>query len=233
MRVVVTRPQADAERTAQAAEARGHEVLLAPLMRVEPLAADLSGDWAGVIVTSGNALAAIEGQPQTQALKTLPLFAVGRRSAAAAQGFASVHSAGGDVRDLVALIAREHRGGTLLYLTGEERTADLVGELARAGIRVEMRIVYRAVSAPFPPILVAALEAGDVDAVLHYSRRSAETFLQGARDAGILEAALAVVHASLSPQVAEPLRAAGVTDMRIASRPEEVAILRLLDRPNG
>lgn len=231
MRVVVTRPQADAERTAQALEARGHDVLLVPLMRVEPLAADLSGAWAGVIVTSGNALAGIEGRPES--LKALPLFAVGRRSAAAAQGFASVHSADGDVRDLVALIAREHRGGTLLYLAGEERAADLVGELARIGVRAEMRVVYRAVSAPFPSILVAALEAGDVDAVLHYSRRSAENYLQGAREAGTLEAALAVTHACLSPQVAEPLRAVGVTDVRIASRPDEVAILGLLDPTNG
>ena len=233
MRVVVTRPQADGERTAQAFEARGHDVLLAPLMRVETLAADLSGEWAGVIVTSGNALAAIEGQPQSGPLKTLPLFAVGRRSAAAAQGFGEVHSADGDVRDLVALVAREHRGGTLLYLAGEDRAADLVGELARAGHRAEMRTVYRAVSAPFSPILVAALEAGDVDAVLHYSRRSAENYLHGARDAGILEAALAIAHACLSPQVAEPLRAAGVTDVRIASRPDEVAILGLLDPANG
>jgi uroporphyrinogen-III synthase len=233
MRVVVTRPQADGERTAQAFEARGHDVLLAPLMRVETLAADLSGEWAGVIVTSGNALAAIEGQPQAESLRTLPLFAVGRRSAAAARGFAAVHSADGDVRDLVALIAREHRGDTLLYLAGEDRAADLVGELARAGIRAEMRIVYRAATERFPPILIAALEAGDVDAVLHYSRRSAEYYLQGAHDAGILEAALAVTHACLSPQVAEPLRAAGVTDVRIASRPEEAAMLGLLDGQNG
>ncbi len=35
MRVVVTRPQADGARTAAALEARGHEVLLAPLMQVE------------------------------------------------------------------------------------------------------------------------------------------------------------------------------------------------------
>ena len=44
MRVVVTRPQADGERTAAALEALGHEVLVAPLMRVEPVAADLAGD---------------------------------------------------------------------------------------------------------------------------------------------------------------------------------------------
>ncbi len=49
MRVVVTRPQADGARTAAALEARGHEVLLAPLLQVEGVAADLSGAWGGVI----------------------------------------------------------------------------------------------------------------------------------------------------------------------------------------
>ena len=44
---LVTRPQADSERTAAALRARGHEVLVAPLLRVEPVAADLSGGWGG------------------------------------------------------------------------------------------------------------------------------------------------------------------------------------------
>ena len=48
MRVVVTRPQADGERTAAALRARGHEVLVAPLMKVEAVAADLSGKWGAV-----------------------------------------------------------------------------------------------------------------------------------------------------------------------------------------
>jgi uroporphyrinogen-III synthase len=233
MRVVVTRPQSDGARTAQALEARGHDVLLAPLMRVEPLAADVSGDWAGVIVTSANALIAIADRAEAQALKRLPLFAVGDRTAAAAHGFAAVHSAAGGVHDLLALIRREHGGGMLLYLAGEDRAADLVAELARAGIRAEMRVVYRAATAPFPLLLVTALEAGDVDAVLHYSRRSAENYLEGAREAGILESALAVTHACLSPQIAAPLRAAGATQVRVAIRPDEAALIDLLDLPVG
>ena len=59
MRLVVTRPQADSERTATALRARGHEVLVAPLMQVEPVAADLAGGWAAVIITSANAPGAI------------------------------------------------------------------------------------------------------------------------------------------------------------------------------
>ena len=46
MRVVVTRPRVDAERTAAVLRARGHEVLMAPLMHMEPIAADLDGEWS-------------------------------------------------------------------------------------------------------------------------------------------------------------------------------------------
>ena len=60
MRLVVTRPQADGERTAAALRACSHEVLLAPLMRVEPVEIDLSGTWGAVIVTSANAPLAIQ-----------------------------------------------------------------------------------------------------------------------------------------------------------------------------
>ena len=162
MRLVVTRPQADGERTAAALRARGHEVLVAPLMRVEPVAADLSGGWGGVIITSANAPGAIAGHPACEALLKLPLFAVGRRSAEAARqaGFTDVTSAGGDVRDLVRLIAERRADATapLLYLAGEDRAADLVGELAVHGIAAEMAVVYRAVTAPFPPELIAALQ---------------------------------------------------------------------------
>src|SRR5689334_8907043 len=131
MLIAVTRPQADGERTAQALRARGHDVLLAPLMRVEEVEADLSGDWSAVVVTSANALPALAQHPEW---RRLPLFTVGRRSAAAASGFAQVHAADGDVHDLVRLIVARHTGGRLLYLAGEDRAADLVSGLVEHGI---------------------------------------------------------------------------------------------------
>src|SRR5215475_10766228 len=100
MRVVVTRPQADAERTAAVLRARGHEVLVTPLMRVEPIAANLDGRWSALAITSANAPAAITGNPARHTLVKLPLLAVGGRSAEAARvvGFVDVTSADGDVR---------------------------------------------------------------------------------------------------------------------------------------
>jgi uroporphyrinogen-III synthase len=238
MRVVVTRPHPQGERTAAALAARGHDVWEVPLMRIEPIEADLSGAWGAVVITSANAPGAISGNLAFAMLLTLPVYAVGRRSAQAAQeaGFGNVTSAGGDVRDLVQLVRERHADASapLLYLAGENRAADLAAELAAHGVAVEMRVVYRAVTAPFPDELVAALEAGgDVQAVLHFSRRSAENYVAGARAAGVAEQAMDVRHYCLSAQVAEPLRTAGAARVAIAPRPEEAALIELLPLTPG
>jgi len=231
MRVAVTRPQADGERSARALRAHGHDVLLAPLMRVEPVAADLGGDWSGIVVTSANAPGALAGNPARDRLLALKVFAVGERSAQAARaaGFAEVEAAGGDVHDLVQLVAEQHRGAApLLYLAGEDRAADLVGELARHRIASALRVVYRAVIAPLPPALIAALRDRSLGAVLHYSKRSAENFIAGARTAQVEGAALTVRHLCLSSQVAAPLTAAGAARVAVAAHPDEAALIELL-----
>jgi uroporphyrinogen-III synthase len=233
MRIVVTRPQADGERTAAVLRARGHDVLVAPLLQVELVATDFSGGWGGVIITSANAPGAIAGHPAREKLIKLPLYAVGQRSADAARaaGFTNVTSAGGDVRDLVRVITarRADAAAPLLYLAGEDRAADLVAELVACGIAVEMAVVYRAVSAPFPPALTAALKVGEVDAVLHFSSRSADNYLTGAAQAGVAKQALTVRHLCLSAQIAKSLAQAGAINVAIAKRPDEGALLTLLE----
>lgn len=235
MRVVVTRPEPDGKRTASALRALGHEVLIAPLMKVQSVSADLSGHWGAIIITSANAANAIAENAAKTTLIKLPLFAVGQRSAEAAQeaGFTNVTSAGGDVRDLVRALsaARPDAKDPLLYLAGEERAADLVGALSARGIAAEMRIVYRAITAPYSPALTEALKAGEVDVVLHFSRRSAENYAAGARQAGIAGPALAVRHFCLSAQAAEPLAGAG--QVTIAARPDEAALIALLRAPTA
>jgi uroporphyrinogen-III synthase len=235
MRLAVTRPLADSERTADALRARGHEVLVAPLMRVEPITADLSGGWGALIITSANAAGAIADNPARAGLVTRPLFAVGRRSAdtARAAGFVDIASAGGDVRDLVRLVVggRADAKAPLLYLAGEERAVDLVSELTARGLAVEMRIVYRAVTTPFPSELIDALKAGEIDAVLHFSRRSAENYVSGAAQAGIAGPALGPRHFCLSAQIAEPLAAAGASHITVARHANETAMIELADKP--
>ncbi len=238
MRLLLTRPEADAARTRATLEARGHEVLVAPVLRIEPVAAAFGrGPWTALVMTSANAARAIAGHPQFRDIENLPVFAVGRRTAAAAReaGFAAVTSADGDVDALEALAARlAGTGARLLHLAGEDRAGDLSGALARHGIMVETAAIYRAVSAQsLGGEAERALAAGRIDAVLHYSPRSAAAFVACAERAGHIPAARDVIHCCLSAAVAAPLAAAGAPRMRIAARPDEAALIDLLDADRG
>src|SRR6478752_3263974 len=115
MRLLVTRPEPDAGRTAATLRARGHVVLVLPLLRIEPMeqAAIDPGPFGALLVTSANAAAAVAQHARFAELRTLPVFAVGDRSAEAmrAVGFADVASAQGDVKDLASLVAARRKPG--------------------------------------------------------------------------------------------------------------------------
>jgi uroporphyrinogen-III synthase len=234
VRVLVTRPEPDAERTAQKLRARGCEVLLAPVLRVELLErADLgAGPWDAVAMTSANAAQAIEQHLRRAELVKMPALTVGRRTADAARavGFADVASASGNERALAQLIGMRFGGGNkILYLAGEDRAGDLAAAVAPKGIRVETIVIYRAVAAACLESPIAdALKAGTVDAVMHFSRRSAAVYLDCARAAGVLDNALQPFHYCLSQAVAEPLTAAGAGQFAVAKSPEENALLDLV-----
>jgi uroporphyrinogen-III synthase len=232
MRLLVTRPEPDGARTAAELRARGHDVLLAPMLRVEarPEAELGAGPWAAILLTSANGARAITAHPRFAELMPLPVLAVGEATAAAARdaGFARVASAGGDGADLVRLAAQQMAGAAapLLYLSGEERARDLAGELGARGFKVETAVVYRTAKADaFPDAARDALSAGQVDGVLHFSRRSVEGYLQCARN---LPDALKPAHFCLSERAAEPLRAAGAIAVKVPERPDEHSLLALV-----
>ena len=65
-----------------------------------------------------------------------------------------------------------------------------------------------------------------IDGVLHFSRRSVESYLDCGRD--ISGPALTPVHYCLSARAAEPLRFAGAGRVEVASRPDEASLLALV-----
>lgn len=233
MRILLTRPEPEALRTAETLRAAGHTVTVAPLMRTEAVAADIAGRFAAVLMTSANAARMVAAHPRAAELTGLPVFAVGARSAQAARaaGFRDVISADGALPDLVRLVAARFAGSgeRLLYLGGEDRAGDLAGDLGAHGIAVETAVIYRAVAAEtLPPQAALAIAAGEIDAALHYSRRSAAILLLLAERAGVLNGVLNLAHYCLSAEVARPLREAGAGLIRTAATPAEDALLELL-----
>jgi uroporphyrinogen-III synthase len=117
VRLLLTRPEPDGARTAAALRARGHDVALAPLLRMEPIACDIPDKaYGAVVMTSANAARAVATHPRRDALMALPAFTVGGRSAQAARdaGFGDVRSADGDKADLGALLRAQWRNYMLV-----------------------------------------------------------------------------------------------------------------------
>lgn len=235
MRLLVTRPEPDCERTAALLRRRGHEVLQQALLRIEPVVdAEFGrGPWAAVLFTSANAVRVVAAHRRFNELAGLPAYTVGERTraAAAAAGFAPVMSADGDMEALVRLIATRPpaAGLPLLYCAGEDLAGDLAGVLQARGLRVETACVYRAtVVADLAPQVRDAFAGHAIDAVLHYSARTAGAFVSAATAAGIRDLSMQARHLCLSAQVAAPLAAAGAAAIDIASEPNEQALFALI-----
>ena len=241
MAILVTRPHPDGEATAASLRARGFDVLLAPMLRFEPVAFDDDEDmrYGAVIVTSANALRGIERQLKDGQWLKLPLFAVGEHTAAAARniGFEAVIPAKGgadSLRDLVLASVKAKalkKASPLLYLAGADLARDLAGELGERGFTVVTQTTYRMVPlSSLPRETSDAFAANRIEAVLHYSRRSARAFLESVRAAGVEISALAIPHCCISAAVASVVRDAGATRVMAAASPDENALFELLDR---
>jgi uroporphyrinogen-III synthase len=241
MAVLVTRPHPDDEATAAALRARGFEVLQAPMLRFEPMPFqdDADAHYGAVVVTSANALRAVAAHLADSRLLKLPLFAVGEHTAAAARdaGFGQVMAAKGDaaaLRDLVLRCVKSKqlkKASTLLYLAGADLARDLAGELGEKGFTVVTHTTYRMIPASSLPREVCdAFVANRIEAVLHYSRRSARAFLDAARSGGVEISALALPQCCISAAVAAVLRDAGATQVTAPAQADENALFETMSR---
>ncbi|MCJ2083051.1 uroporphyrinogen-III synthase [Methylobacterium sp. J-090] len=231
MRIWVARPEPGATRTGRRLVTLGHAPLVAPVLTIRPTGAALpAGIFAGLLLTSANGVVALTAADRVR-FAGIPVFAVGARTSALARraGLEAVWDAGGDAAQLSALVrAVLPAGSPLVHVAGAEGKAEPAASLRSAGYPVTTVIAYAAVpELGLPPAVAAALAArpAALDAVLHYSRRSAETAQLLALRAGRSGAFGALKHYCLSSDVAAPLLAAGIDACFVAERPDEESLL--------
>lgn len=236
MRVLVTRPEKEGRATAARLAALGHEARLEPLtaiVAVEHPALPAAETLQAVTATSLNAVEVLVGRDDLAALRDLPFFAVGERTARAAReaGFTDVRSADGDRRDLVAAItaALDPASGAILWLVGHDRAGDLVADLAPAGFRVEAVEVYRAEPvARLSETTRQAIAAGEIDAGMVFSPRSGAILLEKLAECGFSPGSLRFPVHVISEATARPFREAGWREVVVASSPNTDAMLATL-----
>ena len=233
MRVLITRPQPDAARTAARLAELGHEALVEPLLMVEPVAVEKipPGPFAALAATSANAMRVAGNTAALNALRALPVHAVGTHTAGAAReaGFTNVIDAAGDTESLAQNLARHLQSpARVLHLAGEKRAKELGPLLALHGVEVVVLELYRMRRADRIRSSVELFAAGKIDAVLHFSPRSAATFVALAEQEGLAEAARRPRHLCLSQAVAAEIMPLGIA-AEIAEAPNEAALLALLN----
>jgi uroporphyrinogen-III synthase len=184
MRFLITRPKPDADALAKQLQALGHTSWLSPVMEVichETQAPDAK-ECSGLVITSRNALRCLEHHNSLAPFHDLPLFAVGKSSAAAAKrrGFTNIYQAAGRGETLPPLIAEYLNADScapLYYPGGKQKAFDLTPVLQEMGFELVEQIVYETkIVTTLTPEVIEALKSSGIDGVLLLSPRTAELF---------------------------------------------------------
>ncbi|MDJ0894391.1 MAG: uroporphyrinogen-III synthase [Alphaproteobacteria bacterium] len=234
--ILVTRPQHDAQRLAEALAQRGYHALLAPVMEIvfeaeQPARfhEDLSVAQALVLTSANGARASAKlGAPPH-----LTVFAVGDATAETARGlgFADVHSAAGDVTDLARLIAAqcapEH--GCLVHAAGSATAGDLMRSLAAHDLELRRHVIYRSrLVERLEENAIRALAAHQVAGAVFFSPRTARAFMRLADQAQALSPLGVMTALCLSPAVEESVGPTHWGRVLTASTPNQAALLSML-----
>ena len=237
MRLLITRPTANAVPLAEKLAAQGHDVLMSPVIEIYPTDKALpetADAYAALALTSANGAHALAAKADAsgshKAWLDLPAFAVGPQTAAAlkAYGWQDIYEGTGDVDGLAALIADRlpDTAKPVLHVAGRDRAGNLQAALAGENIVCDLAMLYEAEAADaLSPAAIAALEDRQepVEGVLVYSQRSAKLFIALS---GALAMAQKPVAYCLSPAIAEIMQSAGFATQTAASA-DEAAMLTL------
>jgi uroporphyrinogen-III synthase len=233
MRVLLTRPLEDAVPFAQMLAARGHDAVIAPLLEIRFAdGAEISlDDVQAILATSANG---VRATARRTARRDVPVFAVGPQTAEEARraGFATVRNAEGDGAALARATVQwaSPQNGALLHAAGGEAPKFLAGELEKSGFTIRREILYQAVAAnALPDAALSALKNDTLDAVMHFSPRSARLFCELTAEAGLVQDCKKIRALCISKATADAAAAIAFGQICIAQTPSQTAMLALLE----
>jgi uroporphyrinogen-III synthase len=232
MRMLITRPEPEAQATRERLAALEIEADIAPLMSRQTLHAHLPPPqgFAALALTSTNALRSLSELAPLEPVLDKPVFAVGDRTAHEARqlGFTKVTAAQGTLDSLATAIALARLDGPVLYPAAKHLSGDLAQALTPHGLMVVTVPVYEMVAeAHLPEAICRDLATDGFDAILFYSRRTAEIFCALAAPAIAEPQRRNLPVICLSENVAAPLLEHHFTRVLLADHPSEEAMMTL------
>lgn len=245
VRVLITRPEPGATRTADRVRSLGHEPVLLPLTRTVGRQGGflrLETREAGAFAaTSGAAIRHWREAGIAQNRLGLPLYAVGTATGEAATqaGFSAVHPGSADAAALASKIVADYRAGRLsvtqsrplVYLAGATRKKDFEAGLAAASVPFETVEIYEIEKISHSTdFLTDTFVNESVDAVLFYSAMAASRFFDAMSGGKFDKTLNNIYYICMGPSVLAAIPEPFTARSAVAEQPDEPSLLALLGR---
>ncbi|MBY0500853.1 MAG: uroporphyrinogen-III synthase [Alphaproteobacteria bacterium] len=230
-RVLLTRPLIDAYPLAKILERKGIQYYLYPLFQPRFLPLLPIEDPQAVIITSKNALRAIE---KYNKFKKLPLYAIGDETAQLARdmGFFHVVNASGTSKDLIKLILNTARPseGIFWHLSGTIIHENIVEILQAHGFKAERRIVYYTEEVNTLPLsLQTHLKNHEISHVIFFSPHTVTLFVKVLKKYTLEKSACHMRALCLSKNVASKASELQWKEKWISSKPTAQSLMEYFD----
>lgn len=242
LHVLVTRPQPDADKLAALIEEKGFTASVAPMMDIiflenvdETINRALAKQPQLFVITSANGARALA---KASSRRDVPIVTVGDATAALAKrlGFVRVLSAqsGGKANvDILAQFIRSQfnavDGRHIIHLCGS-KAVPLGQHLVHDGFMVEAITLYAVDRVrSFPHSVESALKARHIKAVLFFSSRTAEFFIELMAEHRLNDIYPQLTAVCISEKIANEISYLEWQNIRCAEIPATDAILRLLE----
>ncbi len=221
LRALVIRQEEEALSLAKALTAKGVEPYLCPLFKPFFLPCPSLENPQGLIITSKNALRALE---EREELKQLPLYVVGDQTAQFAKnrGFKTVFSSSGTSKELLFLILQKaaRTNGTLWHLSGDVVRGDIVETLKTEGFQAQRHIIYHIKEVDdLPSSLISDIQQQKMSHVLFFSPRTTDVFINLLEKNGLEKMASSITSLCLSQNVVERARCLDWKKIWVSPRP--------------
>ena len=231
MRILVTRPGEDGIALAELLNVSGIDSIVDPLMSIQQIHGPqlkLEGVQA-LLLTSANGVRALVNRSSR---RDIPIYAVGEATARTARkfGFSQVHSADGNVDMLVDLVENilKPEDGSLLHIAGSSIAGDLIKSLSNSGFQCSRVILYKTNnSRRLLDSTIADIKQNKIDAVMLYSPRSAEIFVNLIRKARLVRSCQKIILICLSDAVYKKTLKIQWKAVKTSTEPNQGAIIEL------
>lgn len=231
-RVLVTRPQPGADRTAERLHVLGFEPVVMPLTETVALPHGLPEAIPDLVLATSPQAFRYLAPAAAETLSAIPVLVTGKATAASARqvGFLDVKETGGDVSRLMAALAPLIKPGIhIRYLAGHVRRPELEQYLAAKGVNLTVSEVYDTLSVSYSTDKIRTLTAdGELAAVLLTSVNCATRLGELTASHRLSEVLGNAVIICLSGRIAETAEALFPNPVLAAAAPSEDALIDCL-----